>query len=168
MVLVSNEAVFYQFRFWSVGSLQGRGLDVALTVLPFIVLGVILALCVIRPLNAMALGDEMARSLGASPGSGRIVSAVAVVLLAGAATAAAGPIAFIGLAAPHIVRMVVGGDHRLLIPGVIVVAPAFLVLADSIGRWVLAPAELQTGLAAAFVGAPIFIMLVRSRRVAAL
>ena len=105
---------------------------------------------------------------GSFPLARRKGSALAVVLLAGAATAAAGPIAFVGLAAPHIVRAIVGPDQRLLIPATIVVAPAFLVAADVIGRWAIAPGELQTGIAAAILGGPLFVVLVRSRRMASL
>ena len=168
VVLLSYEGVFFQFRFWSVGSLQGRDLGVAAAVLPFIAVGVVTALALVRRLNAMALGDELAGSLGAQPATTRAVSAVAIVALAGAATAAAGPIAFVGLAAPHIARVVVGGDHRMLVPAVAVVGPAFLLSADVVGRWVIAPAEIPSGIAAAIFGGPVFVALVRSRRLAAL
>lgn len=163
-VLISNESAFNVFRYWAVGSVQGRGLDIAVLVLPFIALGVLISLSLIRPLNAVALGEDVARSVGASPALARTGSAVAVVLLAGAATAAAGPIGFVGLAAPHIVRFIVGPDHRYLIPGVLVAAPAFLVIADVIGRWIVAPGEIQTGISVAFLGGPLFVYLVRSRR----
>lgn len=167
-ILLSDQQAFSQFRYWAVGSLQGRGFDVILTVTPFIVIGVLLSLLLARSLNAVALGEEASRSLGVNPALTRGGSALAVVLLAGAATAAAGPIAFVGLAAPHIVRAIVGPDQRLLIPATIVVAPAFLVAADVIGRWAIAPGELQTGIAAAILGGPLFVVLVRSRRMASL
>lgn len=167
-ILISNEQTFNTFRFWAVGSTQGRGLDVTWPVLPFVVVGLLVSLLLIRSLNAVALGEDAARGLGARSGLTRVGSALAVVLLAGAATAAAGPIGFVGLAAPHIVRGVVGPDHRLLIPAVLVVAPAFLLIADLVGRAAVAPAELQTGIAVAALGGPIFVGLVRSRRMAAL
>ncbi len=167
-VLLSNTQVFNQFRFWAVGSLQGRSLEVALTVLPFVLVGVVLSVLLIRPLNAMALGEDIARGLGVRPGFTRAGAALAVVLLAGAATSAAGPIMFVGLAAPHIVRLLVGVDQRVLIPGVLFTAPAFVLLADVLGRWIIAPAELQTGIMAAILGGPVFVALVRSRRLAAL
>lgn len=168
ILLLSNESLFQQFRYWAVGSLQGRGLDMAWLILPFVIGGVVLCWVIIRPLNALAMGDELARGLGMRPSLVRGAAAVGVVVLAGAATAAAGPIAFVGLAAPHIVRLVVGSDHRLLLPGVLFVAPTFLLVADVLGRWVVAPAELQTGIAAAILGGPIFVALVRSRRLATL
>lgn len=129
-ILLSDQQAFSQFRYWAVGSLQGRGFDVILTVTPFIVIGVLLSLLLARSLNAVALGEEASRSLGVNPALTRGGSALAVVLLAGAATAAAGPIAFVGLAAPHIVRAIVGPDQRLLIPATVVdlieqAAPSF-------------------------------------------
>ncbi len=168
IVLISNEATFQRFRYWVVGTLQGRGVDVVLTVVPFIVVGLVIAMLLARPLNAVALGEETARSLGTNLALTRAGTVAAVVLLAGAATAAAGPIAFVGLAAPHIVRALVGPDHRLLLPGVLVVAPAVLLLADVAGRVAVAPAELQTGITVAILGGPLFVALVRSRRMAAL
>ncbi len=168
MVLISNETAFQYFRYWSVGSLQGRGFDVILAVLPFIAVGVVLALALAPSLDVIALGDETARSLGTQMGAVRGATAVAVVLLAGGATAAAGPIAFIGLAAAHIVRRVTGNAHRWLLPCSLVVGAGLLVAADAAGRALVAPADLQSGIAAALLGSPLFIALVRSRRVASL
>ncbi|GGM43291.1 FecCD family ABC transporter permease [Microbacterium saperdae] len=168
MILISNETAFQYFRFWSVGSLQGRGLDVIVAVLPFLVVGLSVALLLARPLDSLALGDAAARSLGTSVGAVRASTALAVVLLAGGATAAAGPIGFIGLAAAHIVRQVVGNSHRWLLPCSIVVGAGLLVSADTLGRALVAPADLQSGIAAALLGSPLFIALVRSRRVASL
>lgn len=164
MVLLSNERLFGEFRYWAVGTVQGRPLAVVVTLLPFLMIGVLLAIALIRPLNALTLGEDTARSLGSRPGVTRAGAAICIVLLAGSATAAAGPIAFVGLAAPHLVRLMVGADHRFLIPGVLVAAPTFLLVADLIGRSVVAPAELQTGIAAAILGGPVFVTLVRSRR----
>lgn len=164
MVLISNEPAFNSFRYWAVGSLQGRGLEISASVAPFILGGILLSLLLAGRLNAMALGEETARGLGVRTGSSRMLAAIAVVLCAGAATAAAGPIGFVGLAAPHMVRRVVGADHRLLLPGVVVAAPAFLLCADVLGRVLVAPGELQTGIAATALGGPLFVWLVRSRK----
>ncbi len=168
IVVLNNETAFLYFRYWSVGSLQGRGFDVILSVLPFLAVGILLALALARPLDALALGEDTARSLGTPVGATRIGTAAAVVLLAGAATAAAGPIGFIGLAAAHIVRSVTGNAHRWLLPCSIVVGAGLLVIADAVGRALAAPADLQSGIAAALLGSPLFILLVRSRRVASL
>ncbi|WP_307866391.1 FecCD family ABC transporter permease [Leucobacter chromiisoli] len=163
-VLLSRESAYDQFRFWAVGTLQGRGLEVTATVLPFIAVGAVGALLLARPLNALALGDDSARSLGVSAPLSRGGGGLVVVLLAGAATAAAGPIGFIGLVAPHVVRMLVGSDHRFLIPATLVVGPATLMVADVLGRVVIAPGEIPTAVAAAIIGGPVFVALVRSRR----
>ncbi|MGO2467381.1 MAG: FecCD family ABC transporter permease [Microbacterium gubbeenense] len=167
MVLISNETAFAQFRYWAVGSLQGRGFDVIAAIIPPVAIGLVGALALIGPLNSLALGDDTARALGTRVGATRIATAIVCVVLAGAATAAAGPIAFVGLAAAHIVRALSGDDHRWLIPGSIAVGAAVLVTADAIGRAIVAPSELQTGISAALLGSPVFIALVRSRKLAA-
>lgn len=168
MTLIGNETTFLLFRHWAVGSVQGRGMDVLAAVLPFLIVGVGLAFVLAHSLNAMALGDDAARSLGANAAGTRCLAALAVVLTAGAATAAVGPISFVGLAAPHVVRRITGANHWALLAGVALVAPAFLLSADVIGRVLVAPGELQTGIAAAVVGGPVFVALVRSRRLWAL
>ncbi|MCK7643302.1 iron ABC transporter permease [Corynebacterium sp. P6145] len=164
MILLSNYTIFEHFRFWAIGSLQGRGPDVLTAVLPFVAVGCALALLLARPLNAMGLGDESAVGLGVRIGLVRLTTAVAVVMLAGAATAAAGPISFVGLAAPHLARRLTGPDNRVLIPAIMAIGPALLVATDVAGKVVIAPAELQTGIATALLGGPVFIALVRSRK----
>ena len=168
MVLASNESVFATFRYWAIGTLQGRGLDIIVVVAPLIVLGLVLALALIRPLNALALGEEAAIAVGVSVARARIGAVAVVVQLAGSATAAVGPIGFVGLATAHIVRVIDGHDHRYLLPATLVCGPALLLSADVLGRVAAAPAELQTGIAAAVMGGPLFIMLVRSKRLMAL
>ncbi|UOR00342.1 iron chelate uptake ABC transporter family permease subunit [Leucobacter allii] len=163
-ILLSRESAYDQFRFWAVGSLQGRPLEVTGAVLPSVALGVAGALALIRPLNALALGDDAARALGASAPAIRLGGGLVVVLLAGAATAAAGPIGFVGLVAPHLVRLLVGSDHRALLPGTIVLGPAILMVADVLGCIVIAPAELPTAVAAALIGGPVFVALIRTNR----
>lgn len=167
-ILLSYPQAFDKFRYWDVGSLLGRGYEVFWTLLPFAVVGVVIALLLARPLNALALGEEAAQALGVSLRATRFWVAIAVVLLAGAATAAAGPIAFIGLAVPHIARMLVGPDHRVLLPTVLLISPVMLLSADVLGRVIVPPDELQTGIVTALLGAPVFIALVRSRKLASL
>ena len=159
---------FDQYRFWAVGSLSGRGMDIFWQVLPFIVFGVILAFSVGRSLNAMAMGDDLGKALGANITRTRVLSGVVVMVLAGAATAACGPIGFIGLAVPHAARMITGPDNRWVLAYTAVLAPILLVGADVIGRLVVRPAELSVGIVTAIIGAPVFIALVRRRRVAQL
>lgn len=168
IALVSNETAFNSFRFWAIGSLQGRDFTVIFAVLPFIAAGTVCALLLAAPLNAITLGDDVATALGTNTLVARIGAAIAVVLLAGSATAAAGPIAFIGLGAAHICRFFTGNEHRRLLPAAMLLGATLLVVADTIGRIIVAPSELQTGVAAALFGGPLFIALVRSRKVAAL
>jgi iron complex transport system permease protein len=167
-VLLLDPQAFNQFRYWVVGSLAGRGDDVVAQVAPFILAGIVLALSLARPLNALALGDDAGRALGAHVGRTRVLGAVAVTLLCGAATAAAGPIGFVGLAVPHVARMIVGPDQRWVLPYSMVLAPILLVGSDIVGRVVITPAELQVGVVTAFLGAPVFIALCRRRKLARL
>ncbi|MFD6952112.1 ABC transporter permease [Nocardiopsis sp. TSRI0078] len=167
-VFVLNEFVFDRIRFWQVGSLTGRDLDVFWQVAPFLVAGVVLTLCLGPSLNAVALGDDLAATLGANIPLVRTVTAVAVILLCGAATAAAGPIWFVGLVIPHAARLITGPDQRWLLPYSAVLGAVLLTAADVLGRVVLPDSELEVGIITALVGAPLFIALVRSRRMAQL
>ena len=155
-----------RFRYWQVGTLAGVDAAVLRQVLPFLAAGAVIALLLARPLNAMALGDDAGHALGANPGRTRMLSMLAVTLLCGAATAAVGPIAFVGLAVPHLARHVCGPDQRWVLLLSAVLAPVLLLGSDIVGRLVLHPAELQVGVVTAFVGAPLFIALVRGRRIA--
>ncbi len=167
-VLVLDQQTFDQFRYWSVGALAGRPGEVAAQAAPFIVVGALLGLASARALDALGLGDEVARGLGVDVVRGRILVMSSIVLLSGAATAAAGPIAFVGLAIPHVVRALTGPDHRWLLPYCLVLGPIFLLSADVLGRLVLSPSELQVGIVTALVGGPVFVAIVRRRRIVAL
>ncbi|GGE99009.1 FecCD family ABC transporter permease [Mycetocola zhadangensis] len=166
-VSLSLPRVFDAYRFWVIGSLAGRDPQLILDILPFIVIGLVLALTLCGSLNALALGDDTARALGAHVGRTRILGAVATTLLCAAATAAVGPISFVGLAVPHIVRSVTGADHRWLLPYCLVAGAALLLAADIIGRILVSPAELMVGVITAFVGGPILLLAVRRMRTAA-
>jgi iron complex transport system permease protein len=166
MVLLDSQT-FDAYRFWAVGSLAGRGMTVLADVAPFLVLGVVLALALARPLNAIALAEDAGRALGAHITRTRALAALAVTLLCGAATAAVGPIGFVGLTVPHIARAITGPDQRWVFPYSLVLAPILLLGSDIVGRLVIRPAEMQVGIVTAFIGAPVFIALVRRRRVAA-
>jgi iron complex transport system permease protein len=167
-VLVTNASLLDQLRFWQVGALAGKDLGTAGVVVAPVVLGLVIAVGLGRSLNTLALGDELAASLGQRVVLVRAVGAVVTVLLAGSAVAAAGPIAFVGLAVPHAVRRLSGPDHRWTILLSALVAPALLLVADVIGRVVAYPGELQVGIVTALIGAPVFIALVRSRVVTGL
>ncbi|GAT66958.1 iron ABC transporter permease [Planomonospora sphaerica] len=164
--LTLDAGVFNQWRFWDVGALAGRDAEVVRQVAPFVAAGVVLALALGRGLNAVALGEQTGQGLGVNPGRVRLAGAAAIMLLCGAATAAAGPIGFIGLMAPHAVRVLTGPDHRWILAHSALLAPALLLTADVVGRVVVRPGELQSGIVTAFIGAPVFIYLLRRRRTA--
>ncbi|MGE3620912.1 MAG: FecCD family ABC transporter permease [Acidimicrobiia bacterium] len=157
-----------RFRFWSVGSLGLADREVTTQLAPFVVAGVVLAVVSGRSLDALALGEDVARSLGQRVALARTVAATSVVLLAGAATAAVGPVAFVGLTAPHAARILVGPGHRWVLPWAAVLAAVLVLGADVVGRVVVQPRELQVGLVTAAFGAPWFVALVRRRRLAQL
>jgi iron complex transport system permease protein len=167
-ILLLDMATLDQYRFWVVGSLAGRDGTIVAQVLPFLLLGAVVALGSARSLNTLALGDDMARSLGQRVQVARAVCAVAVVVLTGAAVAAAGPIGFIGLTIPHVARAICGPDYRWVLPWSLVLGPSLLLTADIIGRIVARPGELQVGIVTAVIGAPFFIALVRRRKLAGL
>jgi iron complex transport system permease protein len=167
-VLVFDAQTLGEFRFWVVGSIAGRNAGVALSVLPVIAAGLLIALSLGRSLNALALGDEVARSLGLHVARARAAASLGFALLAGGAVAAAGPIAFVGLAVPHVARAVVGADYRWITPYSMVLGAGLLLAGDVLGRVVARPAELEVGIVTALLGAPFFIWLVRRRRLVAL
>ncbi|MFK0201466.1 FecCD family ABC transporter permease [Streptomyces lavendulae] len=157
-----------KLRFWTVGSLASATMDTVTQVAPFLLGGAALALALGRPLNAMALGDDTARALGAHLTRTRVAAMVAITLLCGAATAACGPIVFVGLMIPHLVRLVTGPDMRWVLAYSAVLSPVLLLGADVVGRVVTRPGELQVGIVTALIGGPVFIHLVRRKRMAQL
>ena len=167
-VLLTDQKTMETFRFWQVGTVGGRGYDVLLTGLPFLVVGAVLGLVSARLLNTLALGDDLARGLGRSTTVDRLVVGAAIVLLAGAATALAGPIAFVGLIVPHAVRAVVGSDYARILPLSMGYGAVLVVAADTVGRVVLPPTEVQVGIMTAVVGVPVFLSLVRRGRMGGL
>lgn len=167
-ITLLNPHAFDTMRFWAIGSLAGRDMNVVRTVAPFIVAGLVLAGAASRPLNAVALGDDLARSLGADIIRARVLVVLAVTLLAGAGTAAVGPIGFIGLMVPHIVRWFTGPDQRWIVGFTLVLGPILLLAADIVGRLVIFPGELEAGIVTAFIGAPVLIRLARRKRASGL
>ncbi|WP_205751957.1 FecCD family ABC transporter permease [Cryptosporangium phraense] len=162
-----DQNTFDEMRFWVVGSVVNRGYDGLLAAMPFIVVGALLALVVTPGLNALALGEDSSRALGLGVGRTRAATGVAITLLCGGATAVAGPIVFVGLTVPHVARWFVGPDQRRAVPLSMLLAAFFLVLCDTLGRVVSSGAEIEAGLIASIVGAPLFIALVRRRLLAA-
>jgi iron complex transport system permease protein len=160
IVLTQLEAL-NQLRFWQVGSLSGRYMPIFWQVAPFILAGVVLALALGRALNGLALGEDVAAALGQRVRATRVLMFVTVAVLCGAATAACGPIAFLGLVVPHLARLLCGPDYRWILPYSLVLTPALLLAADIAGRVVVAPGELQVGVLLGVLGAPVFVLLVR-------
>ncbi|MFF5424794.1 MULTISPECIES: iron chelate uptake ABC transporter family permease subunit [unclassified Streptomyces] len=167
-VQLLNSAALDRLRFWTVGSLASATMETVGRVAPFILAGAVLALLISRPLNAMEMGDDTARALGAHINRTRIIAMAAVTLMCGAATAACGPIVFLGLMVPYMVRALTGPDMRWILPYAAVLAPVLLLGSDVIGRMIARPAELQVGIVTALVGGPVFIRLVRRKRMAQL
>jgi iron complex transport system permease protein len=150
-----------QYRYWAVGSLAGRDAELAARLSVFIVAGLILAIALSGRLNALALGDDLASTLGTRVRTTRALGAVAVILLTGAAVAAAGPVTFVGLVIPHIVRAFTGPDARWLVPCSALGGAVLLLTADVIGRIVARPGELEAGVVTAAIGAPFLAALVK-------
>lgn len=167
-VVLLDATALDTYRFWVVGTIAGRDAAVLWQVLPFLAFGVLLAVLASPGLNLLSLGDEVARGLGVNIGRSRALGLAAVVLLSGAATAAVGPIAFLGLIVPHIARVVTGPDFRWMIPYSGLIGAILLMVADIVGRVVARPGELQVGVMLAVIGAPCFIAFVRRRKLVSL
>ncbi|MER5912853.1 iron chelate uptake ABC transporter family permease subunit [Streptomyces sp. NPDC001982] len=167
-VMITDDAALGKMRFWTVGSLSSATDATITQVLPFLAVGTVLALLLARPLNAVVMGDDTARALGAHLNRTRALAMLAATVLCGAATAACGPIVFVGLMVPHVVRSFTGPDLRWILPYATILSPVLLLGADVAGRIVARPAELQVGIVTAIIGGPVFIFLVRRRRTAQL
>ncbi|WP_370414211.1 FecCD family ABC transporter permease [Streptomyces fradiae] len=166
-VLTTKASALDEFRFWQIGSLDGRDVQVVGQIWPFLLLGAVLVLSVARGLDALALGEDVAKGLGQRVATVRIVGGVGATVLTGAGVAAAGPIAFVGLAVPHIARAVVGGDHRWLLPMAALIGPVMLLVADVLGRILFPPGEVPAGVMTALIGVPFLVTLVRRKAVPA-
>jgi len=155
-----------RMRFWTVGSIADADAEpgTVLRITPFILLGIALALSCAKPLNALALGDDAAVALGGRPALTRAIAIVAIVLLCGSATAACGPIVFVGLMVPQIAARITGPDLRWLLPYSALLAPVLLLGADIVGRVVARPSELEVGVVTAVIGGPVFLLTVAGRR----
>lgn len=148
-------------RFWLVGSLVNRNLDQLSVLLPFFVAGVVIAIVLARALNALALGEDTARGLGANPALVRVAGMVAVGLLSASATAACGPIAFVGLMIPHVVRTLIGQDERWVMLISALLGPVLLLGCDVLGRLLGSPGEIQVGVMTDVVGGIAFVIVAR-------
>lgn len=167
-ILLTSPRTLDEVRFWQVGSLAGRSMDVVVQVAPFLAVGIALALASGRMLDGLSMGEDVARALGQNVRHSRAIAGLAAVILAGASTAAAGPIAFVGLTVPHVARAITGPNYRWILPYSMLLAPILLLGADVLGRIIAPPGEVQVGIVTAFLGAPFFIALVRRRKLASL
>lgn len=159
--LVVNETALDQVLFWLAGSVQGRKLDIVYTVLPYIAVAWIASLFIGKKMNLLAMGDDVATSLGVKTGLVKVTAAIIIILLAGGAVAIAGPIVFIGIVIPHVARYFVGTDHRWLAPYCAVLGAMLLLIADIGARYVIMPQEVPVGVMTAIIGTPFFIYIAR-------
>ncbi len=153
---------------WQIGGVGGATFDRTWQMLPFIGVGLAICLLSAKSLNSLALGDDVAAGLGERVAVARGLASLGAVMLAGATTAICGPIGFVGLVVPHLCRLLVGPDHRWMLPFSALTGASLLVAADVLGRIVARPAEIDVGIITAFVGAPFFIYIVRRQKVRAL
>ncbi|MHB9759654.1 FecCD family ABC transporter permease [Streptomyces sp. BYX5S] len=166
-VLTTRASTLDEFRFWQVGSLSGRDAELVAQVWPFVLLGTVLVVSVARGLDALALGEDMAKGLGQRVAVVRAVGGLGATVLTGAGVAAAGPIAFVGLAVPHLARALVGPAHRWLLPMAALLGPVVLLVSDTVGRILFPPSEVPAGVMTALIGVPFLVALVRRKAVPA-
>lgn len=164
-IMLPRGQVLETYRFWQVGSVGAGTWENILLVAPFLIIGFAMSFLAAPALNALALGDDVATGLGVNIGLVRIVGTVAGVMLCGAVTALAGPIGFVGLLAPHLIRLLLGPDQRILIPMSAVTGACILTISDVLGRLLGSPGELEVGVVTAFVGAPILIVIAMRSKV---
>lgn len=163
-VVLLDQQSLDTYRFWKVGSIAVTDSGVVLQVLPFMLVGLALGLANASGLNALSLGEDVARSLGHRVEWSRRLGIVAIAVLVGGAVAVCGPIGFVGLVVPHVARFFTGADYRWLLPFAALMGASLVLLADVAGRLVARPSEVQVGVMLAMVGAPFFIALVRRRK----
>ncbi|MCW8354979.1 MAG: FecCD family ABC transporter permease [Marinomonas sp.] len=164
LILLFDQRAADEIRFWVTGSVAGRDTSTLISVLPSMLLALICILYTAKPLASLALGERVAIGLGHKPRRIRGIVIIAVALLVGAATAIAGPVAFIGLVVPFAARALVGPDIRRTLWLCLPLGPIIVITADIISRLVAQPAEMPLGVLTAIVGAPVLLFIVRSHR----
>ena len=160
IITMFNSKAFDSHRFWVVGSLENRTFEQVLSALPFVMAGLVLSFMLIGPLRALALGEDAAAGLGVPVTLVRASTIVAIMALCGASTAIAGPIGFVGLVVPHVIRLLAGADIGRVLPLSLVYGPVLVLAADILGRVLVVPSELEVGIVTAFIGAPVLMLLV--------
>lgn len=164
VISIADPTQAFKMMLWLMGTLIVPEFWTLLTLLIYLVCGFLILFWLARPLNILTLGDESARSLGVEVERIKRLVFMTAALVTGAVVSIAGLIGFVGMVVPHAVRMIVGADHRLLLPVAALVGGAFLTLADTVARTALAPTELPVGVVTALIGGPIFIYLLVRRR----
>ncbi len=162
-ILIVSQRSLEDIRFWLAGSVAGRDIDLVLQVLPYLGIGLLLALMLGRQLTALNLGEDIARGLGQNTTWVKVIAAASIVFLAGGSVAIAGPISFVGLVIPHIVRLWVGMDYRWILPYAAVFGAILLLIADIGARLTIQPQELPVGIVTSLIGGPVFIYLIRGQ-----
>ncbi|MGL5079010.1 MAG: FecCD family ABC transporter permease [Waterburya sp.] len=160
-ILIVSQRTLEEIRFWLAGSVAGRDLNLLWQILPYMCIGLILGLALSKQITLLSLGEDTARSLGQSTSVIKILAAISIILLAGSSVAIAGPIGFVGLIVPHLVRFIVGVDYRWILPYSTIFGAIVVLIADTCGRLVIQPIELPVGLMMPLIGAPFFIYLIR-------
>lgn len=160
-ILIVSQRTLEEIRFWLAGSVAGRDINLMVQVLPYICIGLILGLALSKQITILSLGEDTAKSLGQSTAVIKILAAISIILLAGSSVAIAGPIAFVGLIVPHLVRFLVGIDYRWILPYCAILGAIVVLIADTCGRLIIQPSELPVGLMMPLIGAPFFIYLIR-------
>ncbi len=160
-ILILSQRTLAEIRFWLAGSVAGRDLDLVVQVLPYLVVGMVIALIMGKQLTTLSLGEDIAQGLGQKTAWIKVTAAVSIILLAGGSVAIAGPIGFVGLIVPHIVRFGVGVDYRWILPYSAILGAILLLVADIGARLIIQPQELPVGLVMPLLGAPFFIYLTR-------
>ena len=167
-IMLPDDRVLQAFRFWQVGSIGSATWDNISLISPFLIMGFIISMFISRYLNNLALGDEAATALGTNVVITRSVGALASVLLCGATTALAGPIGFVGLIVPHLIRLIYGSEMEKILPLSFLGSGILLLVSDLIGRIIGSPGETEVGIITAVLGAPVFIFAIRKGRVKSL
>jgi iron complex transport system permease protein len=162
-ILIISQRTLEEMRFWLAGSLAGRDFDIFLQALPFLGSGLLLALLLGRQITALSLGEDVAQSLGQRTAWIKGLTAASVVLLAGSSVAIAGPVGFIGLIVPHMVRFFIKTDYRWILPYSAVFGAILLLISDIAARVLLKPQELPVGIMTALIGAPVFVSLAKTK-----
>lgn len=167
-IMLPDDRVLQAFRFWQVGSIGSATWDNISLISPFLIMGFIISMFISKYLNNLALGDEAATALGTNVVITRSVGALASVLLCGATTALAGPIGFVGLIVPHLIRLIYGSEMEKILPLSFLGSGILLLVSDLIGRIIGSPGETEVGIITAVLGAPVFIFAIRKGRVKSL